>query len=229
MKKTKIICLAHQKGGVGKTLMCNLIAGEVSKQGHSVAIIDADRQASIHAKRTQQIQNGEQSTFDVFNLSKYKEVEALIEQSSGQYDYIFIDTPGVITPDIQKILKRADAIIIPLTAGDSDWSSFQTFVHVLNEILDNSILLIAVYNKVKHQTNRWKEYMSEVTPFLEENMIILPEMKTTIAGKRQPAQLGEREDYTPLDTITPLTNRKVNRACKIELKYLVHALLSEIE
>ena len=49
--KNLIISLASQKGGVGKTSLCSLLATYCVEQGLPVAVLDADTQLSLRKNR----------------------------------------------------------------------------------------------------------------------------------------------------------------------------------
>ena len=113
----KIIAIASQKGGVGKTTIAGHLAVEASKKSEeNVAIIDTDPQGSLSAW---------------WNERKYKTplfVGANIDNLSKQIEeikregitLIFIDTPPAITDSIKKVISISDLIIIPTRPSPHD-------------------------------------------------------------------------------------------------------------
>ena len=49
MKKTKVIAIANQKGGIGKTTTATTMASMLSEKGYKTLLIDADPQRNSTA------------------------------------------------------------------------------------------------------------------------------------------------------------------------------------
>jgi chromosome partitioning protein len=83
----KIISLANQKGGVGKTTSCVNVAASLGLLGHRVLIIDLDPQGNTTsgvgiAKRglsgsTKELLNGEMSAKDIVRETPYENLWAI--------------------------------------------------------------------------------------------------------------------------------------------------------
>lgn len=222
-KSAKVVVFAHQKGGVGKTVMCNLFAHEFAKQGKAVCQIDTDKQGSVYLEYLAKKDTGERMQIPVFSLTTYNQVEEFVIANYTKYDFIFIDSTGNINSETIAILKNCDSIIIPITAGSTDWSSFQTFVKLLKDITAQDQVIIGILNKYKPHTNRWKEFLPVVKDFLNEYGIILPKMESSTCDELIPAQLREREDYTSA-IISPLSDEKINRITKYEIIHLIDSI-----
>lgn len=235
MKKrmTKIISIAHQKGGVGKSVVACMLATELQKRRYDVVLIDSDKQGSLLTKRASQLQSlqsqGEETAtlplVEIVAANELQDISKVIKTKNGLVDYFIIDTPGVINDEVKQILKNSDIILIPVTNGDSDWDALQTVIPVINSVRGQGTQVIAMYNKVS-PTTRWKEFMAAMPEYFNFNDIILPSMKTSIHGKYQPLQLGNRDEYQTIDTILALTDRKTsNRKAKTEAAYAVSAII----
>lgn len=229
--RTKIIALAHQKGGVGKSVIATLIATELAKN-KKVALLDADQQASIYTRRNTQLKNDEEIheyTPALFHYTDLRKVRSFINSNDKKYDYIIIDTPGYITDDMKEILYNCDFILIPITAGDTDWESLLHFVDVVKNIKSPGTQLLAMFNKVSKQRKRWKELFEAAPNYLEAQEIFLPPMRSGYsASKVQPLMLSERDEYQNLDTLSAITDRRSAPASiKQEVRSFIQSIINE--
>ncbi|WP_324680157.1 ParA family protein [Hymenobacter sp. GOD-10R] len=129
MSTTKYISISSQKGGVGKTTINTLAASIfhfIAKQ--KVAVIDCDYpQHSLETLREQELEmlksNPDKlAEFQSLGMQAYPIIgctvqEALKEAKSmdGEFDLVFIDTPGTINvPGIIELWKQLDYVFMPL-------------------------------------------------------------------------------------------------------------------
>lgn len=223
----KVIGFFHQKGGVGKSVLCNIIAQELSKAGLRIVIVDSDKQGSIYCEYSQCSLNGEQPNVEVARLLGFKDIQSFIVSNLNAFDYALIDTAGLINNDMIEVAKCCDTIIIPITASSTDWTSLQSFVSVFKNILSTDQNTIAILNKYKPNTKRWKEYLPFVQNFLLANGIKLPLMESKGSSYAVPVQLRDREDYTTI-IMRPLTDEKISSQTKSEVNNLINSLLKLI-
>ncbi len=103
----KIITLAHQKGGVGKsTLALNLAL--CFKDQLRVALIDSDLQGSIYHLKE------DFPELDIWAPEKISEIPKL------DYDLIVVDTPPYLSNRLNELFAYSDYVLVPTKAGFFD-------------------------------------------------------------------------------------------------------------
>ncbi|GAA4331666.1 ParA family partition ATPase [Mucilaginibacter gynuensis] len=103
----KIITLAHQKGGVGKsTLALNLAL--CFKDQLKVALIDSDLQGSIYHLKE------DFPDLDILAPEKISEIPLL------EYDLIIVDTPPYLSNRLNELFNYSDYVLVPTKAGFFD-------------------------------------------------------------------------------------------------------------
>jgi chromosome partitioning protein len=104
---SKIITIAHLKGGVGKsTLALNLAV--CFKDTLRVALIDTDTQGSISDLK------GDLKTIEVINDTSPQNIKAM------DYQLIIIDTPPYLSSQLPDLFAISDFVLIPTKAGFFD-------------------------------------------------------------------------------------------------------------
>lgn len=118
-----IIALLNQKGGVGKTTLATHIAGELTMQGSSVILLDADPQGSALDWTQRRSQNGLPRLFSAVGLAR----ETLHQEApelARRCDHIVIDGPPRIAALARSALLAADLVLIPVQPSPYDvWAS----------------------------------------------------------------------------------------------------------
>lgn len=124
-KLTKIITVANQKGGCGKTTITMQLAGSVGKDNLKVLVVDADPQGTA-TRWVASASDDLPFPAHIAGLSAaggqvHKEVKKYI----GLYDYIFIDCPPAVDSLIpQSALMISDLVLIPVIPSPADlWAA----------------------------------------------------------------------------------------------------------
>ncbi|WP_022821546.1 ParA family protein [Hymenobacter norwichensis] len=131
MSTTKYISISSQKGGVGKTTINILAASIFHFLGkEKVAVIDCDYpQHSLEGLRNKELAQLQAdpvkaAEFQVLNMQSYPIVDCTVKEAldvakemDGQFDLVFIDTPGTINvPGLLELWKQLDYVFMPLEA-----------------------------------------------------------------------------------------------------------------
>ena len=137
-KKNKIIVFANQKGGVGKSTLCILLADYLTYWKKDVCIIDTDLQQSATLQREQDRQTFEEEepyNIQSSEVSDPKTMQMLMENALSQDGFVLFDAPGTIKDDgLAPMFIYADYIICPFEYEPKSLSSTRTFIQVINRL-----------------------------------------------------------------------------------------------
>ena len=111
---SKVITIAQQKGGTGKTtLAVNLALAFIKYHNLKVAIIDTDPQGSLgkwYIIRSERNISNNNLTFKTASLWGAQYESKILKQD---HDIIIIDTPPKIESDARPSIEAADLVLIP--------------------------------------------------------------------------------------------------------------------
>jgi chromosome partitioning protein len=143
----KIITVAQQKGGVGKTTLSLNIASCLKKGGLNVAILDTDIQGSLTETS---------HTFEGITILPPQELPNF---ASLPYDFLFIDTPPYLTDLLADLFSISDYVLVPTTLGIYDVLAMKATLRILKEVQKKRPMLKygVVVNRVRTNTNVLKE------------------------------------------------------------------------
>lgn len=134
-KKNRIIVFANQKGGVGKSTLCILLADYLAYWKKDVCIIDTDLQLSATLQREQdKLTFGEEEPYIIqsFEVSNPNTMLALMENAQSQDGFVLFDAPGTIKDDgLAPMFIYADYIICPYEYEPKSLTSTRTFIKVI--------------------------------------------------------------------------------------------------
>ncbi|WP_410216940.1 ParA family partition ATPase [Paracoccus sp. (in: a-proteobacteria)] len=120
----RIITVAQQKGGSGKTTLAVNLAVCLHARGHSVALVDTDPQGSLGRWFMERMNTrGEDEAMD-FSTSSAWGASYESEKLKKRFDYVIIDTPPKIDSDLRPALRVADLVLVPVAASHVDlWAT----------------------------------------------------------------------------------------------------------
>jgi chromosome partitioning protein len=119
----KVIAIAQQKGGSGKTTLAVNLAVAAMRRGFSVALLDTDPQGSLgrwYMTRRERLGDAglEFSTSSAWGVS-YE-----CEKLKRSADLVIVDTPPKVDADLRPALREADVVLIPVASSHVDlWAT----------------------------------------------------------------------------------------------------------
>lgn len=139
----KVITIAQQKGGAGKTTLVAHLAVAWSQRGNRVAIVDVDPQGSLtewHKLREKRL--GEGYTGLTFTAISGWRVGSEVSRLKRNHDLIIIDSPPHIETEARTAIRSADLLVVPVQPSPTDlWATQATINLADNEKVPYRVVL----------------------------------------------------------------------------------------
>jgi len=162
----RIITVAQRKGGVGKTTLAVAMAGELSRRGWDLALIDSDPQRSA----SQWAEPGNLH-FPVYEIGLVTETVSTWAHNvrSVRADCLVIDT----APNEREMgasIALSDAILVPCTASGLDLAATERTLSIIGAVRRRRrapLTVILVPNRVDRRTLEGRQLIDELLSFGE--------------------------------------------------------------
>jgi chromosome partitioning protein len=121
-KEMRIVTLAQQKGGVGKTTVCFNLATQAAARGKTAAILDMDVDQGSATKWGLRRKAAARASPEiaVYSAKSANLAAKLAELKTAGVDWVFLDLPGRDAPASSAGLKVADFILVPCRPLEDD-------------------------------------------------------------------------------------------------------------
>ena len=210
---SKVITIAQQKGGTGKTtLAVHLAMAFIKYHGLKVAIIDTDPQGSLgkwFMIRSENKVSNENLTFKTASLwgAQYES-----KTLKNDHDIVIIDTPPKIEADARPSIEAADLVLIPMAASHVDFWATGAIAEIAKQAEKKILVQINRSNQRSKLINKTKDFIKSLD--LSSTKIII--------GNRQiyTSSMGEGK--------TAVEKQKKGNAIE-EIKNLSEQILSELK
>jgi chromosome partitioning protein len=179
----KIVAVANQKGGSGKTTVSMQLAGAIARRQQKVLVVDADPQGTA-TRWAASAEDDAPFPASVVGLSAasakvHREVKKFIDD----YDFIIIDCPPAAdSPVPQSALLIADLVLVPIIPSPLDMWAAVGIRQVIHNVGDINEALKARLVLNQCQPN---------TTLAQESLEILPEFGIELAE----SQIHHRQVY----------------------------------
>lgn len=157
-----VVAVANAKGGCGKTTIATHLAAHFARQGYRTALADLDRQESAKAwlaRRPEQ----------AARIAAADPGEDLDADLGRKTDRLVIDSVAAMAAKrVEKVVKRADLIVIPTAASAFDEDGVRLFVRQIEDlkpIRKNRRAVAFVANRVRPRaraTTRLAAFLEEI-------------------------------------------------------------------
>src|SRR6056300_981576 len=159
----KIITIAQQKGGSGKTtLAANLAVSFSLRHNLKTAILDADPQGSLGKWFIQRESKLKDKNLIKMKTSSLWGVQYESNSLKDKTDMIIIDTPPKIDADGRPAIQIADLILIPVSPSQVDFWATESIIDLAQREKKKILVVINRANAKSRLLNEAKQFISKM-------------------------------------------------------------------
>lgn len=166
----KIITVAQQKGGAGKTTIVAQVATALAAEGLNVALVDIDPQASLTSWFAQRKQSlGNDNSLLLTSVGGWR-LKNELDRLKQDFDFILVDAPPHAQTEANIAIRYADLLVVPVQPSPMDvWATTPTFEQAKKEKTEAVILLNRIpprgklFDRIKNMLEEDQRPMFEST------------------------------------------------------------------
>lgn len=203
----KIITIAQQKGGAGKSTVVAHFASRFLQLGKSVTIIDIDPQASLGAwSAIRNDQLGEENNLINYSSISGWRLHSEISRVSKDHDIVLIDSPPHTQTETKTAVRVADIVIVPMQPSPTDmWATKETVEIIKKERIPYRILLNRVVRNTKIATRVKFEFSNLMESSLGNRIIYAESMlRGLTANEKSISNTASKEVIAVVDELSDL-------------------------
>lgn len=174
----KVISLANQKGGCGKSTIIMNLALNFALQKRRVILFDTDPQQSSY----ETLQVREDKLLKV--VAVYSDIYQTLEKYEPYYDYAFIDTPPHDTEIVTISVVCSDLVLIPVQDSPLDIRSTRVTVDLIGKakVLNPDLKSYFLLSRIQPQTILARE-LAEILEKRYETDLLKTQISNRVAYK----------------------------------------------
>lgn len=124
-----VIVAASQKGGAGKTTLIRSLAVAMQQTGAATAILDTDPQGSL----TSWWNRREEEAPALVKIDPNDLAAGIAKLRAAGIEYLFVDTPPSVHPQLARLLASATLAIIPVRPSPDDLDAVGATLALIEE------------------------------------------------------------------------------------------------
>ena len=160
---SKVITIAQQKGGTGKTTIAvHLALAFIKYHNHKVAIIDTDPQGSLgkwFMIRSEKNSLNKNLTFKTASLWGAQYESKMLKHD---HDIVIIDTPPKIESDARPAIEAADLVLIPVAPSPVDFWATEAIIEIAKKAKRKVLIQINRANHRSKLISKTHEYIKSI-------------------------------------------------------------------
>lgn len=156
----KVITIAQQKGGAGKTTLAAHLAVAWTAQKKKVAVVDIDPQMSLTTWfRLREEARGDAGAGLLVNQIKGWRVRNEVEALAREHDVVLIDSPPHAETEARVAVRAASLVVVPVQPSPMDvWATRPT----LELAMEEKTPAVLVLNRVPPRANLTDRMLEQI-------------------------------------------------------------------
>jgi chromosome partitioning protein len=141
----RVLTVAQQKGGAGKTTLAAHLAVALAEAGSSVAVVDIDPQASLSSWWAMREELGlgapARGSLSVHRVTGWRTASE-VEKLTRSHDVVVVDSPPHAETEAKIAVRSADLVLIPLQPSPMDFWATQATLDLAKAEKTDALLVL---------------------------------------------------------------------------------------
>jgi chromosome partitioning protein len=168
----KIVALAQQKGGVGKSSLAIGLAVVAVAKGKSAAIVELDPQGTVRRWNERRNSPGVKAEPAVFSIEPAQLTSTLATLKADGADWVFLDLPGRNAPAVNAGIRVADLVLIPARPLDVDLEASDETVAAAQRLARPYAFVMNITPTRGARAEQWAEGLRKAGHAVAEPIIV---------------------------------------------------------
>lgn len=161
-----IILIGSQKGGCGKSTTAVNICAVLSRKGHDVVLVDADRQCTAANWALDRSENDQLPV--VHCVQKYENIRETLLDLDKRYQFVVVDAAGRDSRELRTGMTAANILLVPFRPSQPDLDTLPKLSEIIVQARDLNpelkvlgLLTMAPTNPVINEAAQAREYLAD--------------------------------------------------------------------